>query len=115
MIHRILRLGFLLWLAASLAALPFGRRAWYGVLIGGALGLANFYALVRVIRTMLSASGRRAALLGVLLATKFVVLAAFLFASLRYAGASPLALFIGLSVVVVAMLGVSLRAPEVTP
>jgi hypothetical protein len=45
MVARTFRVGVVLWAALALGALFVSRAAWLGVLLGGGLGLANFWLL----------------------------------------------------------------------
>ena len=104
MISRALRFGLVLWLLAALPAWWLGRSIALGVVLGGALGLANLWALARIVGAAATARGVRAALLGFLLVTKFLVLALLIVACLRYARVHALAFVAGISIFVVALL-----------
>ncbi|MEK6607729.1 MAG: ATP synthase subunit I [Myxococcota bacterium] len=111
MIGGVLRAGVVLWALCALVAIPLGRAAWLGVLCGGAIGLANFYGLARIVGAVVHASGRaasarptgRAAMLAALLVAKFALLVALVWASLRLVGAQPIAFLVGISIFVVAI------------
>jgi ATP synthase I subunit len=109
MIPAALRLGLVLWLLATLPTWWLGRSVALGVLVGGGLGLANLWALARIVAAAARAKGGRSALLGLLLATKFLALAACVVASLRYLRVQPLAFCAGLSIFVVALLASGAR------
>jgi len=104
MIPRALRFGLVLWLLAALPAWWMGRGVALGVVLGGALGLGNLWVLARIVGAAATARGARAALLGVLLATKFLLLAALVVACLRYVRVQPLSFVAGISIFVVALL-----------
>lgn len=103
MIPRALRFGLVLWLLAALPAWWMGRGVALGVILGGALGLGNLWALSRIVGAAATARGARAALLGFLLVTKFLVLAALVVVCLRWARVQPLSFVAGISIFVVAL------------
>lgn len=86
-----------------LAALAFGLSACLGVLVGGAVGLANFYGLARIVSAIQTSRRHRAGWLGVLLATKFVALAMVIWVAVVYMGLSVPAFLVGVSICVVAI------------
>jgi hypothetical protein len=99
-----LRIGLILWIAAALPAWWMGRSIALGVLLGGALGLANLWALYRIVGGIAHARGARSAALGVLLAAKFLALAGLVVLCLRVGRVHPLAFVSGISIFVVALL-----------
>ena len=109
MIPAALRLGVVLWLAAAIPAWWLGRSVLLGVLLGGALGLANLWALHRIVGGIARARGARSAGLGVLLAAKFLALAGLVVLCLRVARVHPLAFVAGLTIFVIALLLASAR------
>ena len=103
MIRSALRIGLVIWLAATLPAWFLGRDVALGVLLGGAIGLVNLWGLARILGAAAGARGARAALLGFLLVTKFLLLAAAVIVCLRYAHVEPLAFMVGISIFVLAL------------
>ena len=109
MISAALRLGLVVWLCAAVPAWWLGRSVALGVMLGGAVGLGNLWALSRIVGGIASARGARSAALGVLLAAKFLALAALVVLCLRVVRVHPLAFVAGISIFVVALLLASVR------
>ena len=109
MIPAALRLGLAIWICAALPAWWLGRPVALGVILGGALGLANLWALQRIVSGIAAARGARSAGLGVLLGAKFLVLAGLVVLCLRVVRVHPLAFVAGLSIFVIALLLASVR------
>jgi len=109
MIPAALRLGSVICLCAAVPAWWLGRSVALGVLLGGAVGLANLWALYRIVGGIAKARGARSAVLGVLLAAKFLALAGLVVLCLRLARVHPLAFVAGISIFVVALLISSAR------
>jgi hypothetical protein len=107
--RRVLRVGLALWALGAVAAAPFGRDAWLGVVAGGAIGLGNFSALARILGAASRARGRSALWLGALLGGIFLLLAALVFAALRYLDLHAAAVLAGVSIFVVAIFAASAR------
>ncbi len=104
-------LGLILVAVAVLAAALLGdRRMVLGVLVGGGLASANFYALRRIVGGMMQGGRpRRMVLLAGLLTVKFGLLALLFYLSIRYLPIDPVGLLGGITVVVAAILVEGLR------
>jgi len=109
MIQSALRIGLVIWLAATLPAWFLGRNVALGVLLGGAIGLINLWGLARIVAAAARARGARAALMGFLLVTKFLLLAAAVIVCLRYVRVDALAFIVGISIFVLALFATGAR------
>ncbi len=117
-LKRIERTTLVLVCCATLVSLLLWDRAVFlGVGLGGGLAALNFLALRRLMAALFrGADGRpqRQAVMGVLLTLKFGVLAGSIFLVIRFLPVDPVALMVGISVVVLSIfvegLGVVLRA-----
>lgn len=84
------------------------------VAIGSVIGGANFWVLYRIFSKILMEGVRRKILLGALAALKFAVLIFILWAVIKWVPINAVAFLVGLSTVVVAISGVSLRGAVAT-
>lgn len=76
-----------------------------GVAAGGTLGIANFYLLRKLSRALLRATRPPTQmLLGVVMATKFLVVGAALLLMIRYARLDAIGMLVGVSLVVLAII-----------
>lgn len=100
-------------LSLLLLALAFGlslvfwrdRQISLGVLIGGVLATANFWGLRRIVYAIVHSNNpRRQFPLAIMLTLKFGLLAATLFAVIKLVHINVLALLVGISVVVAAIM-----------
>ena len=105
------RLGALLVVLASGITLALGgERLSLGVLVGGALSVANLYALRALIGALVRAKQPpRQAMLALLLVSKFVVLGAAIFVIVTYLPLNPLGVILGVSLAVLAVLAEGFR------
>ena len=109
------RVGVVLWAALCCGALFVSQAAWLGALLGGGIGLANFWALSRVVRSMVAATAsdkgdkKRGALLGVLLASKFLLLLGAIIVAVMFLPISTTWFVLGMSIFVVAILSAATR------
>ena len=104
-VQRVQLLGLILLGLAVVAAALLGDRAMVlGVLVGGLLASANFYALRRLVAALLQGGRpRRLALLGTLLTLKFGLLALSLYLIIRFLPVNAIGLLAGISVMVLAI------------
>lgn len=111
-IQSIERLSLLLVGVLALASLAlWDLRVTLGVALGGCLATFNFYALRRLVQAIVSGNSPRKQLVMVMLLTlKFGLLAASIYLTIKLLPVSPLALLVGMSVVVVAIFAVGFRA-----
>jgi hypothetical protein len=105
-------LGLILVGVAVLLAALFGDgRMVLGVVVGGGLASANFFALRRIIGGLMEGGQpRRMAILATLLTLKFGLLAVLFYVAIRFLPLSPIGLLGGITVVVLAILVEGLRA-----
>ncbi len=85
-----------------------------GVGLGAVLALANFWALRWLMGRIVDRAAEGRARAGGLLAFKFVLLAAAVFLLLRTVSVSPIALAVGLSVVVLVIMAGPVLGPPVS-
>ena len=104
-VQRIERLSLLLVGVATLASLLlWDLGITLGVALGGAVGTANFYALRRLIQSMVSGdSPRKQTVMVVLLMLKFGLLAALIYLAVKLLPINPVALLVGVSMVVLSI------------
>jgi hypothetical protein len=107
----ICRRNWLLWVGLTIASLLWRSKAvFFGVAAGGLISIAGFYWLRWSLTNLLAPAGEkksRGYLVSVLL--RLLVLAGLLFLMIGPAQISPPALAVGLSVVVLNILGVTLE------
>lgn len=110
-IERIERLSLILVAAATLVSLVFWTASiTLGTLVGGGLAALNFIALRRLVQAIVQGSQpRKQAMMVILLALKLGVLAASLFLIIRYLPVHPLALVVGISIVVISIFAEGFR------
>lgn len=108
------RLAVLLVAAAALIAYGVGRRDLaIGIAVGGALAVANFYALRQLVAGVLQSrsDGRRAGM-ALMLLLKFAVLAALFYLVIVVVPLDGVGLIVGVSLVVVAIIVGGKRAMD---
>ena len=105
-IEHIEQLAALLVVLVGAALLAFGATGLAGgVAAGGALSIANFYLLRKLSRALLRATHPpKQLLLGLLMATKFLLMGAALFVMIRYVRLDAIGMLVGVSLVVLAIL-----------
>lgn len=104
-VERIERLGALLVALATLGSLLLGDwRVVLGVGLGGGLAVLNFAALRRIMQGIFASDNpRRQIVMTLLLLGKLALLAAVIYAIVRYVPVNAVALLGGISVVVLAI------------
>ena len=105
-IEHIEQLAALLVVLVGTALLAFGATGLAaGAVAGGALSIANFYLLRKLSRGLLRTTHPpKQLLLGLLMATKFLVMGAALFVMIRYAHLDAIGMLVGVSLVVLSIL-----------
>ncbi len=107
----ICRRNWLLWLGLTAASLLWKSKAvFFGVAVGGLVSIGGFYWLRWSLTNLLASAGQKKSggyLVSVLL--RLLVVAGLLFLMIGPAQVSPPALAVGLSVVVLNILGVTLE------
>jgi hypothetical protein len=107
---RIERLNAVLAALLSLgAALVFSAPVAIGVAVGGALAVANFYGVRRLVGASLRRDGMRRAALQLLLIGKLGVLFVLVFLAIRFLPLSPVGLAVGMSVFLISIAVESVR------
>lgn len=114
---RVERVAASLVVVATLAATLAGKPAFaLGIAVGGLLSVANLCLLRALMRALAAAalengSGRnpRQLALGVLLMLKFVLMAGLLYLVITYVPLDPKGLLVGLSLVVLSIMGEGFR------
>lgn len=91
------------------AALFFDRSMALGVAVGSLLGCTNFWSIHQLIARSLRASGKRRAVLQILLGAKMILLLVAVFLAIRFLPLSPVGLAFGLSGFLLSIAVVSLR------
>ena len=106
-VHNVERIALLLVGTATLVSLLlWDRSVVLGVGLGGLVAAINFFALRRILQGMFRAAGtnpQKQALLGILLTLKFGILATTLFLIVKFVAVSPVALLVGISLVVISI------------
>lgn len=104
-IQRIERISLLLLGVMTLASLLlWDTGITLGVALGGLFGTANFYALRRLVQTIAAGgSAPKQAMIVVLLMLKFGVLAVLIYLAMKLLPINPLALLVGISVLVLSI------------
>jgi hypothetical protein len=105
-IEHIEQLAALLVVLVGAALLAFGAtNLAAGTAAGGALSIANFYLLRKLARGLLRATHPPTQLLlGLLMATKFLVMGAALYVMIRYVRLDAIGMLVGVSLVVLSIL-----------
>lgn len=96
----------LVGLATLVSLLLWERSVVLGVAVGGGLAALNFIALRRLLQGLFHSSGttpQKQALLGILLTLKFGLLATAIFLIIKFVPVSPVALLVGISLVVLSI------------
>lgn len=104
-VHRIERLSLLLVAVATLLSLLLQDRAIsLGVGIGGALAALNFFALGRIMQSILRGdNARKQAVMAILLTLKFAAIAATIYMIIKFVPINAVAFLAGISVVVLSI------------
>ena len=104
---------FSVWLTALAvagSAFFWDLEVFLGTLFGGTLATANLYVLWRIVQAGARATTRRQGVLTALFFVKFAAMIGLVFVAVVYAPINLVAFLIGISVALVALVGVSLRA-----
>ena len=105
MLQRIERMSLLVLGLVILASLLFWDAGiTLGVALGGLIGTLNFYALRRLVQTIATGgSPRKQAVIVLLLMLKFGALAGLIYLAMKLLPINPLALLVGISVLVLSI------------
>lgn len=107
LVARIERVSYAFWVLFTLGAWGyFSARMALGVFLGGAIAVTSFQVLKRQLRKALMTPGRVPQKGGVLASyyLRFFATLFFVFVVMYYGWANPIALLVGLSVIVISIL-----------